>query len=256
MDYINLSFPLGDIRALLEIMARLREGCPWDKEQNFKSLIPFSIEEIYELIEAVENNDIGNIKEELGDILFHIVFYSEIAKEDKLFSFADVVEGITRKMYFRHPHVFGDKKVETAAEQTLEWEKIKEKERSNLSLMDGIIKSLPALLRALKLQKRAAQIGFDWENPTQVLNKLEEEIAELKEEISSDNKDKIKDELGDVLFTCVNLARKLKIDPEIALRHANDKFEKRFRAMENIVDVKVSSLKEMDEAWNNVKKQK
>lgn len=255
MDYAKLSYPPEDIKALLEIMECLRAGCPWDKEQTFKSLVPFSIEEIYELIEAVDNDDIINIKEELGDILFHVIFYSQIAKEDGLFSFKDVVSNIVNKMYIRHPHVFGDKKVETAAQQTEEWEKIKEKERNSSSLLDGVIKSLPAMIRAYKLQKRAAKVGFDWENPTQVINKLEEEISELEEEICNCDKDRIKDEVGDLLFTCVNLARKLEIDPEIALAHANNKFEKRFRAIEKMIDIKSSSLEEMDEAWKIAKKQ-
>jgi ATP diphosphatase len=252
------------IERLLDIMARLRDpsaGCPWDIEQNYRSIVPHTIEEAYEVADAIERGDLVGLRDELGDLLFQVVFYAQMAREDGSFDFEAVVRGICEKMVARHPHVFGDAEIATAEAQTLAWESGKAEERKArsgnlpLSALDGVALPLPAATRAIKLQKRAARVGFDWPDPQQVIAKIEEEIAEVRAEIVEDpDQDRLEDEIGDVLFACVNLARKLNIDPEQALRRCNAKFERRFRSVELGLAERGKSadqatLEEMEELW-------
>jgi nucleoside triphosphate diphosphatase len=254
---------------LVEIMATLRNpngGCPWDVEQTFATIAPHTIEEAYEVADAIEQNDMDSLKDELGDLLFQSVFHAQMAKELNEFSFDDVVNGVIDKMIRRHPHVFGDQSIKTADEQTASWENIKATERetklgaADESALAGLTSGLPALIRAEKLQKRAARVGFDWPEVAPVFDKLREETAELQVEIDTDGgKARLTDELGDMLFVCVNLARKLNIDAETALRGANFKFETRFRHMEGALKGKGRGLKgmeldAMEEVWRTTKK--
>jgi len=230
---------------LLEIMRRLRDpqtGCPWDREQTFETIVPHTLEEAYEVADAIERGDLDELGEELGDLLFQVVFYAQLAAERGAFDFADVAAGIGEKLIRRHPHVFGEEAIDSSAAQTEAWERHKEGERRvkaerqgcEPSVLDGVILALPALTRAAKLQRRAARVGFDWSEVGGVLDKLDEELAELRAEVADPgaSDERRAEELGDVLFTCVNLARHLGIDPEGALREANAKFERRFRLME------------------------
>ena len=257
---------------LVEIMATLRNpdgGCPWDVEQTFASIAPHTIEEAYEVADAIEQNDMDALKDELGDLLFQSVFHAQMAKELNEFSFDDVVNGVIDKMIRRHPHVFGDQSIETADEQTASWEDIKATERAakggdsgaqDESALAGVTSGLPALIRAEKLQKRAARVGFDWPEVAPVFDKLREETAELQAEIDTDGGEaRLTDELGDLLFVCVNLARKLNIDAETALRGANSKFETRFRHMEGVLKdtgyaLPDMELEAMEDAWQATKK--
>ena len=257
---------------LLEIMSRLRDpknGCPWDIEQTFETIAPFTIEEAYEVHEAISNNNYDNLKDELGDLLLQIVFHSKIAEELQLFCFDEVVESICEKMIERHPHVFGHEKIETADEQLASWENIKAKEREiksenqsdSLSALSGVSVAYPALLRAEKLQKRAARVGFDWKDTEPVLNKLDEEVSELKEVLNENcEKFRLEEELGDILFTCVNLARHINIDPETALHKANRKFIQRFQHVETLLKNELNikpedaDFSELEERWKRVKK--
>lgn len=257
-EVLGESYTLDDLRYL---MSRLRDpdtGCPWDLQQNYKSIVPFTLEETYELADAIESQDISQIRQELGDVLFQVVFYSQLAEEAGDFSWAEVVHDITAKLVRRHPHVFPTGKLRD--EQTLaieiaevkeNWEQIKAAERaekSQYSLMDDIPKALPAVNRAIKLQKRAARIGFDWPNSNAVFEKIEEEIAELKVEIANNDAARIDAELGDVLLAVTNLARKLGVDPEASLRAANRRFEGRFRHMEQSQALSDRSLADMSAA--------
>ena len=233
---------------LLAIMARLRDsehGCPWDREQNFATIAPYTIEEAYEVADAIARGDMTALKDELGDLLFQVVFHARMAEEAGQFDFTDVAAAIADKMVRRHPYVFGDAEVRSAAAQTAAWEEHKAKERAAkaaaagaaASVLDGVALALPALLRAIKIQQRAARIGFDWPNATPVIAKLAEEIAELEAELAHDgaaDHARIEDEMGDILFAAANLARKLDIDPEAALRRATNKFERRFRRVETM----------------------
>ena len=254
---------------LVEIMATLRNpngGCPWDVEQTFATIAPHTIEEAYEVADAIEQNDMDSLKDELGDLLFQSVFHAQMAKELNEFSFDDVVNGVIDKMIRRHPHVFGDQSIKTADEQTVSWEDIKATERAKKSgaadesALAGLTNGLPALIRAEKLQKRAARVGFDWPEVASVFDKLREETSELQVEIDTDGGEaRLTDELGDLLFVCVNLARKLNIDAETALRGANSKFETRFRHMERALKgtgrgLKGMELDAMEEAWQGTKK--
>ncbi len=258
------------IDRLLGIMASLRDpktGCPWDREQNFATIAPYTIEEAYEVADAIARGDMDGLKDELGDLLFQVVFYAEMAREDGGFDFDAIASGICDKMVARHPHVFGGAGVRSAEDQTREWEAGKAAERARRaaadgrgsSVMDGVAGALPALTRALKLQRRAAREGFDWPILAPVLDKIEEEIAEVKQEIEDGApRERLEDEIGDLLFACVNLARHLKVDPEAALRHGNAKFERRFRAVEEKLADKgrtpaQSDLAEMDQLWDRVK---
>ena len=263
------SFSLRPMDRLVEIMATLRNpngGCPWDVEQTFATIAPHTIEEAYEVADAIEKNDMDSLKDELGDLLFQSVFHAQMAKELNEFSFDDVVNGVIDKMIRRHPHVFGDQSIKTADEQTVSWEDIKATERATKSgaadesALAGLASCLPALIRAEKLQKRAARVGFDWPEVAPVFDKLREETAELQVEIDTDGGEaRLTDELGDLLFVCVNLARKLNIDAETALRCANSKFETRFRHMECAFKgtgrgLKGMELDAMEEAWQGTKK--
>ena len=263
------SFSLRPMDRLVKIMATLRNpngGCPWDVEQTFATIAPHTIEEAYEVADAIEQNDMDSLKDELGDLLFQSVFHAQMAKELNEFSFDDVVNGVIDKMIRRHPHVFGDQSIKTADEQTVSWEDIKATERATKSgaadesALAGLTNGLPALIRAEKLQKRAARVGFDWPEVASVFDKLREETSELQVEIDTDGGEaRLTDELGDLLFVCVNLARKLNIDAETALRGANSKFETRFRHMERALKgtgrgLKGMELDAMEEAWQGTKK--
>jgi tetrapyrrole methylase family protein/MazG family protein/ATP diphosphatase len=249
-------------------MARLRDkasGCPWDVEQSFASIAPYTIEEAYEVADAIERGDLGDLKEELGDLLLQVAYHAQMASEAGAFDFADVAEAITDKMVRRHPHVFGDVVMRSAAEQTSAWEAAKERERaakgdSSKSLLNGVATALPALSRALKLSQRAARVGFVWPSVDQVLRKLEEEIAELKAELATGDVGKAREELGDILFVCANIARELEVDPETALRAANAKFVRRFEFIEARLREAASSpakstLAEMEALWQAAKAQ-
>ncbi len=254
----------GNIRKLVQIMRELRseKGCPWDREQTYKSLKPFVIEECAELLDAVDNNDIDNIREELGDILLHVIFYSVIAEEKNDFSIQDVIDGISAKLIRRHPHVFADSKAENSRHVIEIWQEIKKKEKKNLtqSRFDGIPKHFPALFRAEEVQKCAAKVGFDWENPQQIFTKIGEEVNELKNALAENNREKIEEEIGDLIFSAVNLSRFLKVrSAEELLASTTCKFIKRFKFIETKLIEKQSSpekasLEEMDKYWNEAKK--
>ena len=262
--------PQPGIDRLIEVMARLRDpanGCPWDLQQDFASIAPYTIEEAYEVAAAIEDGDMAELKDELGDLLLQVVFHARMAEESGAFAFEDVAAAISDKMIRRHPHVFGGDAVETAEDVKLSWEEIKAAERaekardSGISALDGVSKGLPALLRATKLQKRAARVGFDWPESSQVFLKIDEELSELKEEIESGAEhDRLEDELGDLFFVLVNLARHLKVDPEAALRRCNGKFERRFRALERDLtetgrSLNDASLEEMEAGWQAAKQE-
>ena len=256
------------IEKLLNLMAQLRDkekGCPWDIEQNFASIAPNTLEEAYEVVNAIEKNDMQNLREELGDLLLQVVFHAQMANEQQIFSFDDVAEAICNKLVNRHPHVFGDAKINNAAEQIESWEKIKQQEKDKLgfkakpNILDDVPISLPSLARALKLQKKAARAGFDWQSLEPVFEKLEEEIGELKYVLEHENSaEKNLEEIGDIIFTCVNLARKLDIDPEQALRFCNKKFESRFGYIQAELDtqqriVSDASFQELNDLWDQAK---
>ena len=250
--------------ALLELMARLRDpetGCPWDRQQTYATIVPHTIEEAYEVADAIAREDWEELRDELGDLLFQVVFYAQIAREEGRFDFAAVARGIVEKMTRRHPHVFGEENYADAAEQTAAWERIKAAEKSTqpTGTLEGIPLALPALTRAVKLQKKAAKVGFDWGAVEPVLAKIEEEIAEIRHEIASAAPlERLTDELGDVLFAVANLARHLQLDPEAALRGTNAKFERRFRRIEAWLAEQgrtpaESTLAEMDALWERAK---
>lgn len=256
---------IAPITRLREIMAKLRDpetGCPWDVEQDFASIAPYTIEEAYEVLDAINRGDLEELREELGDLLLQVVFHSQMASEAGHFTLDDVANAISDKMVRRHPHVFGSAEERDAASQTVAWEAQKAAERaqkgSGSSHLDGVALALPALLRALKLQKRAARAGFDWATTAPIYDKLQEEVGELKEAEASGSQDAIEDELGDLLFVCANLARRLKTDPEAALRRANDKFERRFRRMEALaseqgIDFDSLDLDAQEALWQQTK---
>lgn len=255
------------IERLLAIMARLRDpesGCPWDREQDFATIAPYTIEEAYEVAEAIRGGDPNALKEELGDLLFQVVFHAQLAREAGWFDFADVSDAVSDKMTRRHPHVFGDAVIDTAAKQTRHWEDIKAGERragpGPVSRLEGVPLALPALSRAAKLQGRAARAGFDWSDAAEIFDKLDEEIGELKEALAEGGAgERHAEEAGDVLFTFVNLARRLGIDPETALRGANVKFERRFRHVETALASEGQApesvtLAAMDALWDQAKR--
>ena len=226
---------------LLEIMAALRTpstGCPWDLEQSFETIAPYTIEEAYEVADAIQRSDMDDLRDELGDLLFQVAFHSQMASEKGAFTATAVANAIADKMVRRHPHVFEQPDNRDADGQTVAWEEMKAAERAKRgkdgSVLDDVALALPALMRAEKLQKRAARVGFDWATPEPIFEKLEEEVGEVKAAIASKDEDAVEDEIGDLLFVCANLARRLKTDPEVALRRANSKFERRFRAMEQL----------------------
>jgi ATP diphosphatase len=259
------------INKLVAVMAQLRNpkgGCPWDLEQNFATIAPYTIEEAYEVADAIERQDMPALRDELGDLLLQVVFHARMAQEAGKFDLSQVADGISEKMVRRHPHVFGDTVVETSEAQTRAWEDHKETERQAQaksagkppSALDGVAAGLPALLRALKLQRRAARVGFDWPDARDVLEKMQEELDEIRAELDSGGKpERVLDEVGDLLFVCANLARHLDVDPEAALRHANGKFERRFRHIEQRLSgqgrsLADSNLDEMESLWQEAKK--
>lgn len=264
----------GDIRRLLDIMARLREpdgGCPWDLEQTFSTIAPYTIEEAYEVADAIDRNDLPALKDELGDLLLQVVFHAQMAGEQGAFGFADVVAAISNKMVRRHPHVFAEAALADADAVKQSWEQIKQAERSeagdvDASALAGISRGLPEWQRAVRLQDRAARVGFDWPGPAPVIDKLHEEIDEVRVEfaaVAADPKDtaardRLEDEIGDLLFVCANLARHARVDVGNALRRANRKFERRFRAMESLaaadgVELQALPLQAQDRYWDRAK---
>lgn len=260
-----------EIQRLLAIMARLRDpqrGCPWDREQTFATIAPYTIEEAYEVEDAIARNDMAALKDELGDLLFQVVFHARMAEEAGKFDFAAVAAGLSDKMERRHPHVFGEASVPDAAAQTVAWETLKAQERAAAKAIDpglspvlaGLPAGLPALTRAVKLQNRAARVGFDWPDKRPVVAKIKEELQELEDEIESNkSEERIAEEFGDFLFVVANLARHLKLDPEAVLRSANRKFERRFSEMERLLqaqgkDLADCDLATMDAAWDQAKR--
>jgi MazG family protein len=253
------------IDTLRAIMARLRDparGCPWDREQNFATIGPYTIEEAYEVADAIERGDMPALKDELGDLLLQVVFHARMAEEAGLFAFDDVAKAISDKMVRRHPHVFGDAEITSVAAQNEAWEAHKAKERqasgNGASVLDGIALALPALLRAGKVSHRAARIGFDWPDARAVIPKLAEEIAEIEAELDQDaGKARIEDEVGDLLFAAANFARKLDVEPETALRRATDKFERRFRRVESLAAERGvgRDLDALEALWQEVKRE-
>ncbi|WP_394750091.1 nucleoside triphosphate pyrophosphohydrolase [Spongiimicrobium salis] len=243
---------------LLTIMDELRAQCPWDKKQTMKTLRHLTIEETYELGDAILDDDLEEIKKELGDLLLHIVFYAKIGSETDTFDIADVANGICEKLINRHPHIYGDVKVENEEDVKQNWEQIKLKEGKK-SVLEGVPKSLPALVKANRIQDKVAGVGFDWEQPEQVWQKVEEEIREFKQEVDTANKNRMEEEFGDVLFSMINYARFLDINPENALERTNKKFIKRFQYLETQAkhlgkSLKEMSLEEMDVYWEEAKK--
>jgi MazG family protein len=263
------SLPKEPLTRLLAVMAWLRDrehGCPWDIDQTFKTIAPYTIEEAYEVADAIERDDMPTLKEELGDLLLQVVYHSQMASETKAFDFDDVAAAIADKMVDRHPHVFGDLRIADADAQTVSWEARKAAERVKkggampTGALDGVARALPALLRAEKLQKRAARVGFDWKETAPVIDKIEEELSELRAELQAGKIDpaRVLDELGDVLFAVANLARHCKVDPEAALRSTNDKFERRFRYVEKCLaehgrKPAAATLEEMETLWQEAK---
>ena len=262
---------MAEIERLLELMATLRDpqrGCPWDLKQTYATIVPYTLEEAYEVADAIEREDFDELREELGDLLLQVVFYAQIAREEGRFDFEAVAAAINDKLVRRHPHVFGDTTFASEAEQHAAWEAQKARERvakqdeppETQSVMDGVARALPALVRAEKLQKRAARVGFDWDALDPVIDKIHEEIEEVRAEVGKpDNHHRLREEVGDLLFAVANLARHLKVDPEEALRHANDKFEIRFRGIESRVSAEGRrpedcSLDELESHWDAVKK--
>jgi ATP diphosphatase len=254
--------PQGGMPRLLEIMRRLRDpktGCPWDIEQTFSSIAPYTLEEAHEVGDAIERQAWDELPGELGDLLFQVVFHAQMARDAGMFGFDDVVKAIADKMVARHPHVFGDEsRDKTPEQQTVDWEKIKAAERGAARVLDGVALGLPALTRAVKLQKRAARVGFDWPSTDEVVAKIVEEAGELVEARSELTQDEVTEEFGDLLFVMANLARHLQVDPEAALRAANTKFTRRFGRIEDwLRDAGKapadSDLAEMDALWNRAK---
>ncbi|CAG8867303.1 Nucleoside triphosphate pyrophosphohydrolase [Pseudomonas fluorescens] len=269
-----MTYTLDD---LLHLMARLRDprhGCPWDLKQDYASIVPHTLEEAYEVADTIERGDFEHLQGELGDLLFQVVYYSQLAREDQRFEFAGVVDGITRKLIRRHPHVFPtgdlyaplDTPSLSEAEVKQRWEEIKAAERAEksvpeqLSLLDDVPVALPALSRSAKLQKRAAQVGFDWPDALPVLDKVREELDEVLQAMADGDPQALEDEVGDLLFAAVNLARHLKLDPENALRGANRKFERRFRFIEQALrdsarPIEDCTLEDLDTLWGEAKRQ-
>ena len=262
---------MNEIEQLLETMRRLRDprtGCPWDRGQTLETILPYTQEELHELADAIERNAMDEICNELGDLLFHIVFYTQIAGEGGFFDFRKVTTGINEKLHRRHPHVFSGEALSTKQEQNRHWEKIKAKERQqnesagleNSGLLDGIGSTLPEIARSLKMQRRAASAGFDWQDSSQVMAKIAEELNELQHEIQcATERARITEEFGDLMFSCINLARHLKIDPELALHKTNNKFKRRFEYLEKRLKAEnrtlyESDIEEMESLWQEAKK--
>ena len=258
---------MKSIDELIKIMKTLRDpeqGCPWDREQIHATILPHTIEEVYEIAEAIQSGNMDDFKDELGDLLFQIIFYCQIATEDNDFNFDDVVTNLNNKLTRRHPHVFGDAEIKTAGDLSRSWEDIKREERlaagkTDHGILDSISTALPALIQARKLQKKAATVGFDWNDPEPVMAKVQEELAEIRDEIEHpDNSERLAEEVGDLLFACVNLARHLDVEPETALMATNRKFKKRFGYIETKLKkqgrtLEDASLDEMEALWEESK---
>lgn len=249
----------GSFLRLLKIMDELREQCPWDKKQTIESIRHLTIEETFELSDAILKKDLPEIKKELGDILLHIVFYSRIASETGDFNIKDVMDALCEKLIFRHPHIYGDVKAETPEQVTQNWEQLKQKEKGgNKSVLAGVPNSMPALLKAYRIQEKARAVGFDWDKPEQVYDKVKEELAEFELEVKNKNTENAEKEFGDILFSLINYARFLNINPEDALEQTNKKFIKRFAYMETKVkeqgkQIADCKLEELDGYWNEAK---
>lgn len=248
---------------LVEIMAKLRgpDGCPWDKEQSFKDINPYMLEEVHEVMESIDNNDMDGLREELGDLLLHIVFHAQMAKEDDLFNISDVIEGICNKLVYRHPHVFGDRKAKDSDDVIIKWEKLKKDEGKKKSILGGVPNELPALLKAFRIGEKARRVGFDWEDADGILSKLQEEVEELNEAREKRDETEIEHEYGDLLFTLANIGRFLKVNPEEALRKSTNRFTRRFKIMERLsdergLDITSLTLEEWNELWNEAKRAK
>lgn len=244
---------------MLDILDELREKCPWDRKQTNESLRANTIEEVYELTAALADDDVQNIKKELGDVLLHVAFYSRIASEKEQFDIADVCNALCDKLIFRHPHIYGDVKAESAGQVLENWEQLKLREKGgNKTVLAGVPAALPALIKAKRIQEKARNVGFDWEEPSQAWDKVFEEIDEVKQEIANEDKEKMTDEFGDLLFSVINVSRLYGVDPENALERTNRKFIRRFnhleqRAKEMGRNLKEMTLAEMDEIWNESK---
>ena len=249
-----------EITKLVQVMKKLRDpvnGCPWDKKQTMESIIPHTIEEVYEVSEQVYNRNYDKLKEELGDLLFQVIYLSQIASEKNKFNFKDVVENITEKMIFRHPHVFKNRKFKNLKDFKLWWENSKKKEQN--SILDSIPVTLPALQEANKIQKKVAAVGFEYSNDIEAIEKVNEELNELKKEIKIKNKKKIREELGDLIFAVLDVSRKLNLDPESVLKQSNKKFSNRWKKLEKYtnkenIELQNLSIKEYNKIWNKVKK--
>ncbi len=261
---------MNEMQRLLEVMVSLRDpdhGCPWDKQQSFATILPYTLEEVYEVAEAIDQKDMTALREELGDLLFQIVFYAQMAKEAGEFDFDDIAAEISEKLVQRHPHVFADADIGSAEAQTHAWEKHKERERHSkaaaqqraASVLDNVPVALPGLMRAMKLQRRAARVGFDWPDIEPVLDKIEEELAEVREVlVEGGDQERMQHEVGDLIFACVNLGRHAGIDPEVAMRGVNARFESRFRRVESLAaeqnqTLSEMPLEEMDKLWDQAK---
>lgn len=260
----------GPVKRLVDIMASLRDpngGCPWDVAQNFETIAPYTIEEAYEVADAIARNDMADLKDELGDLLFQVVFHARMAEEQGAFDFNAVVEAVCNKMIHRHPHVFADARIDSADDQTRSWEQLKQAERQQRAdregrargILDDVAQNLPAMMRAVKLQKRAARAGFDWDEPHAVIAKVREELDELEDAIKkNEGRARQREEMGDLLFSCANLARFVDVDPEDALLAANRKFERRFRFIETALrdqgrSLEDADLEEMESLWGLAK---
>ncbi len=243
-------------KEILQVMDTLREQCPWDRKQTLHTLNPLTLEEAYELSEALREEDWTGIQEELGDVLLHIVFYAKIAEEQGRFDIADVLHTLTQKLKYRHPHIYGDTQVQDEHEVKANWEQLKKKSKKDGYTLDGVPQALPSIIKAYRMQEKAAALGFDWPEAEQVLDKVEEELAEIHQATNERHR---QEEFGDLLFTLINYARKAGIDPEEALQQANTKFKKRFTAVEknlkdNKQDISQTPLEELEKIWEDVKK--
>ena len=252
--------PFESFSRLVSIMDDLREKCPWDKTQTIQTLRQLTIEETYELADAITDEDWQGIREELGDLLLHIIFYARIGKEQDQFTLNEVINGICEKLISRHPHIYGDEKVSSEEDVKKNWEKLKLKEGKQ-SVLSGVPLALPAMVKAMRLQEKARQVGFEWENKNQVWEKVEEEIGELQEAVSNNNQDAIEEEFGDLVFSLINYARFLQLDAENALEKTNKKFTSRFTKMEQTAlkkgkNINEMTLQEMDTIWDSIKKMK
>ncbi len=245
-----MKYNFSDLVRIMEIL-RSKKGCPWDRKQTYESLVQYLINEVYELVDAMNNKDYENVKEELGDVLFILIFISQVSREKGKFDIYDVIDGICRKMIFRHPHVFGNEEVRRVEDVEQIWERQKEKEGRSKKLLEGIPKSLPPIERAYELQRKASSVGFDWKDYKGPMGKVSEELNEVREAVKLNDKGKIKEEIGDLLFSVINLSRLLNVNPTLALSSANAKFAKRFKYMES----KGINRENMENLWNEAKEE-